>query len=97
MRKILIIITVLVLFAPSFVLADAISFRVGYFFPSVGSDLWDIENAKRRHIRNGTTESDDFRRLSILVALKNDSRADIKRQINKLTGSQLEEVKEHGT
>lgn len=43
MRKILIIFTVLVLFAPSFVLADAISFRVGYFFPSAGSDLWDIE------------------------------------------------------
>lgn len=43
MRKILIFLTMLGLFIPSFIYADAVSFRVGYFFPKAGSDLWEIE------------------------------------------------------
>ena len=43
MKKILIFLTMLGLFVPSFIYADAVSFRVGYFFPKAGSDLWEIE------------------------------------------------------
>lgn len=43
MRKILIFLTMLGLFIPSFIYADAVSFRVGYFFPKADSDLWEIE------------------------------------------------------
>jgi len=43
MKKYLIVLSAFILLAPAGAFSDSISFRVGYFFPSANSDLWDIE------------------------------------------------------
>jgi opacity protein-like surface antigen len=43
MKKYLIMLLLLVLFSPSLVFSDLVSFRVGYFVPMAKSDLWQDE------------------------------------------------------
>lgn len=43
MKKTLILLTALILFIPSIVFSDIVSFKVGYFIPKANSDLWEIE------------------------------------------------------
>ncbi|MFC2158068.1 hypothetical protein ACFLT9_09555 [Acidobacteriota bacterium] len=43
MKKLMIIFAVLIILAPTLSYADLVSFRVGFFFPTANSDLWQIE------------------------------------------------------
>lgn len=43
MKKTLILLTLLILFIPSIVFSDIVSFKVGYFIPMANSDLWETE------------------------------------------------------
>lgn len=61
---------------------------------TVNRQLWDVENFKRASEQNqsfGTDFIDAARRVYKL----NDLRAEIKRDINRLTGSLVQEAKEH--
>lgn len=61
---------------------------------TVNRQLWDVENFKRASEQNqsfGTDFIDAARRVYKL----NDLRAEIKREINQLTGSLVQEAKEH--
>lgn len=62
---------------------------------AVNAGLWDVEDGKRRHEREGRFD-DAFVQLARRVYKENDLRAAIKRQINDLTGSALVEEKSHG-
>lgn len=62
---------------------------------AVNAGLWDVEDGKRRHEREGRFD-DAFIELARRVYKENDLRAAIKRQINDLTGSALVEEKSHG-
>jgi hypothetical protein len=60
----------------------------------VNNDLWDIENAKRRHEKEQSFD-EEFIQLARQVYIKNDLRARIKKEINLLTGSTLVEEKSY--
>lgn len=60
----------------------------------VNNGLWDVEDGKRRHEREGRFDA-DFIALARRVYIENDRRAAIKRRINDLTGSTLVEEKSH--
>jgi hypothetical protein len=58
----------------------------------INSDLWVIEDSKRKHERNQIFD-DSFIQLAREVYLKNDIRAAIKKDINLLTNSNIIEEK----
>lgn len=60
----------------------------------VNLELWDIENKKRKHEKEQKFD-DDFIQLSRKVYLKNDYRAEIKKKINLLVGSDIVEEKSY--
>lgn len=60
----------------------------------INLQLWHIEDAKRNHERQKLFD-DDFIELARNVYLKNDKRAQIKKQINLLLGSQIVEEKSY--
>ncbi|MCS6622660.1 DUF6165 family protein [Roseibacterium beibuensis] len=62
---------------------------------AVNDGLWDVEDGKRAHEREGRFDA-DFVALARRVYKENDQRAAIKRDINRLTGSTLVEEKSHG-
>jgi len=43
MKKCLILLLALIFLLPTFGFSNAVSFKIGYFFPRAKSDLWDIE------------------------------------------------------
>ena len=61
---------------------------------SVNEELWDIENFKRSCEQTQTFDS-EFVEAARQVYLKNDLRAQIKRQINELVGSTIVEEKSY--
>ncbi|HVL42904.1 MAG TPA: DUF6165 family protein [Brevundimonas sp.] len=61
---------------------------------SVNAGLWDVEDLKRAHEREGRFDA-AFIALARRVYLENDHRAAIKRRINFLTGSGIVEEKSH--
>ena len=62
---------------------------------AINDALWDVEDGKRAHEREGRFDA-DFIALARRVYKENDQRAAIKREINTLTGSTLVEEKSHG-
>lgn len=62
---------------------------------SVNRRLWNIEDALRRHERDGRFDA-GFVELARSVYRENDRRAAVKRQINQITGSQIVEEKSYG-
>lgn len=60
----------------------------------VNGDLWDIENYKRAAEREQRFDQ-GFLTAARQVYLKNDQRAQIKREINQLTGSSIVEEKSY--
>lgn len=62
---------------------------------AINAGLWDVEDGKRRHEREGRFDA-AFIELARRVYKENDQRAAIKRRINDLTGSALVEEKSHG-
>lgn len=61
---------------------------------TVNAQCWIIEDGKREHERNANFDQ-NFVNLSRLVYMLNDQRATVKRQIDRLTGSEYTEVKSH--
>lgn len=61
----------------------------------VNSICWGVEEGKRNH-ETENNFGDSFIDLSRSVYYFNDIRADIKRKINKLSGSLITEYKSHG-
>ena len=61
---------------------------------AVNDGLWDVEDGKRAHEREGRFDA-DFIALARRVYRENDQRAALKREINRLTGSTLVEEKSH--
>lgn len=61
---------------------------------AINDGLWDVEDGKRAHEREGRFDA-DFVALARRVYKENDQRAAIKREINLLTGSTLVEEKSH--
>lgn len=62
---------------------------------AVNATLWDIEEAKRAHEREGRFD-DAFVDLARQVYLKNDHRAALKRALNERAGSAIVEEKSYG-
>lgn len=62
---------------------------------TINDALWDVEDAKRTHEREGRFDA-AFIELARRVYKENDQRAAVKREINLLTGSTLVEEKSHG-
>jgi hypothetical protein len=62
---------------------------------AVNDGLWDVEDGKRAHEREGRFDA-AFIALARRVYRENDQRAGLKREINRLTGSTLVEEKSHG-
>lgn len=62
---------------------------------AVNRRLWDIEDALRRHERDGRFDA-RFIELARGVYRENDRRAALKRHINQLTGSEIVEEKSYG-
>ena len=62
---------------------------------AVNATLWDIEELKRSHEREGRFD-DAFIDLSRQVYLRNDDRAAIKRRLNLRAGSSIIEEKSYG-
>jgi hypothetical protein len=60
----------------------------------VNAELWEIEEGKRAHEKISDF-GESFIALARAVYIKNDFRASIKREINQLSGSPLQEVKSH--
>tara|TARA_B100001093_G_scaffold457760_1_gene469711 strand:- start:837 stop:1232 length:396 start_codon:yes stop_codon:yes gene_type:complete len=56
--------------------------------------LWSIEDKKRMHEKNSVFD-DTFIKLARNVYILNDKRASIKKTINKLTGSNINEIKSY--
>jgi hypothetical protein len=61
---------------------------------AVNRTLWTIEDALRRHERDGVFDA-EFIELAREVYRSNDRRAAVKREINELTGSELVEEKSY--
>lgn len=62
---------------------------------AVNAALWDIEEAKRRHEREGRFD-DAFIDLARQVYLKNDERAALRRALSVAAGSAIVEEKSYG-
>jgi hypothetical protein len=62
---------------------------------AVNRRLWDIEDALRRHERDGRFDA-RFVELARGVYRENDRRAALKRHINQITGSEIVEEKSYG-
>ena len=62
---------------------------------AVHATLWDIEDAKRRHEREGRFDA-DFIELARQVYLRNDERAALRRALSVAAGSDIVEEKSHG-
>lgn len=62
---------------------------------AINDALWDVEDGKRAHEREGRFDA-DFIELARRVYKENDQRAAVKRDINRVTGSALVEEKSHG-
>lgn len=60
----------------------------------VNQQLWDIENYKRS-CEHAQDFGPEFVQAARSVYLYNDRRAEIKRAINSISGSQIQEVKSH--
>ena len=60
----------------------------------VNSELWDIEDAKRKHEKEQRFD-DEFIWLARQVYLRNDYRAKLKKEINMLLGSTIVEEKSY--
>ena len=60
----------------------------------INTKLWNIEDGKRDCERNGDI-GEKFIKLARSVYIENDQRAKIKNKINKLSGSNISEVKSH--
>ena len=60
----------------------------------VNAELWDIENLKRNHERLKIFD-EEFISLARQVYIKNDIRAQLKKEINVLTNSEIVETKSH--
>lgn len=60
----------------------------------INTELWNIEDGKRDCERNGDF-GEKFIKLARSVYIENDQRAKIKNKINKLSGSNISEVKSH--
>ena len=60
----------------------------------VNQDLWDIEDSKRKHEKEQKFD-DEFIQLARQVYLKNDHRAELKKKINLLMGSEIIEEKSY--
>ena len=60
----------------------------------INSKLWEIEDEKRLCEKNSDF-GENFVQLSRNVHLLNDKRANIKLEINNITGSKIKEVKEY--
>ena len=60
----------------------------------INEELWDIENAKRECEKKQSFDK-NFIKLARLVYLKNDERAELKKQINIQCGSKIIEVKSY--
>jgi len=61
---------------------------------AINDALWDVEDGKRAHEREGRFDA-DFIELARRVYKENDQRAALKREINRVTGSTLVEEKSH--
>lgn len=61
---------------------------------AVNGDLWDIEEKKRQHEKEQRFD-DEFIHLARQVYIQNDQRANIKKQINLLVGSEIIEEKSY--
>ena len=61
---------------------------------SINEKLWDIENEKRLLEKNSDFK-EKFIQVSRDVHFMNDKRAKIKKEINKIFGSNIEEIKEY--
>jgi len=61
---------------------------------NINTELWHIEDAKRYHEKQQLFDQ-DFIQLARNVYLKNDQRARIKQEINKLVDSTIQEIKNH--
>ena len=70
--------------------ADALKTRLR----EVNERLWDIEDAIRRHEKEGDF-GEAFVELARSVYIENDQRSRIKRELNLLTGSELVEEKSY--
>ena len=77
----------------SLVLPDTVS-ELAAQLHEINQTLWSIEDFKRQCEAQGKFDS-EFIRAARDVYLFNDRRADIKRQINQLSGSTLTEEKSH--
>ena len=60
----------------------------------INTKLWNIEDGKRNCERNGDF-GEKFIKLARSVYIENDQRAKIKNKINKLSGSNISEVKSY--
>lgn len=60
----------------------------------INTGLWDIEEGKRSHERQGVFD-DAFIDLARQVYIRNDRLAAVKKEINTLTGSTIVEEKSH--
>ena len=61
---------------------------------SINEKLWDVENEKR-FLEKNSDFGDKFVKVSRDVHFMNDKRAMVKLNINKISGSNIEEVKEY--
>lgn len=61
---------------------------------AINSDLWDIEERKRQHEKEQRFDN-EFIQLARQVYIKNDERANIKKKINLLVGSEIIEEKSY--
>jgi len=61
---------------------------------STNMELWDIEDKLRKYERRKLF-NDEFVQLARRVYITNDRRSDIKNSINKLSGSEIVEVKQY--
>ena len=62
---------------------------------ALNATLWDIEDAKRRHEREGRFDA-EFVELARQVYLRNDERAALRRALSIAAGSEIVEEKSHG-
>lgn len=69
--------------------------RLASLLRQVNEQLWEVEDALRAHEAQGDF-GERFVELARSVYRLNDQRADLKRQINDLTGSRLREEKSYG-
>lgn len=60
----------------------------------VNRDLWEIEEAKRKHEKEQNFDS-EFIKLARAVYIKNDYRAQLKKEINLIMGSSIVEEKSY--